>query len=89
MTCSHAVRRTRTPIYYKVRTVVRATFWTLVIYGVLLTMSWFAQLGQKPECPIDLNEDFTYSVNGPFVPGECDPGRNVTLYGNQTWGWTE
>lgn len=89
MTHLYLVRRTRTPLYYKVRTLVRAVFWTLVVYGVMLSVAWFSQLGQRPECPVVLNEDFTYTPTGTFVLGECSGGPNVTLYGNNTWGWTE
>lgn len=77
------------PIYYSVRTVVRWVFWSLAMWGLLLTLSWVSNLGDKPECPITLNDDFTYTANKTFVLGECYAGHNITLNGNNTWEWTQ
>ena len=89
MSSSTAIRPYHPPIYYKVRTVVRATFWTLVMYGFILLASWISQIGDKPACPITLNDDFTYSTQAPFDANQCDPGVNITLFDTNRWGWTQ
>jgi len=82
-------RKPHPPIYYKIRTVVRVGFWGSVAVGVTSFASWFAQLDDKPECPITLNSDFTYDTHSEFDPTKCSAGHNVTLIDDHHWGWTD
>ena len=75
------------PIYYKIRTVVRFAFWGSVGAGLTACASWFAQLDDKPACPITLNSDFTYESHGSFDRSSCDAGRNVVLVDSTRWEW--
>lgn len=79
----------RSRSYYTIRSIVRFTFWTTTITGAMFAAVWVSEIGQKPECPIRLNFDFTYTQLAPFDSNECTPGDNVTLTGPQTWAWTE
>jgi hypothetical protein len=79
---------THPPIYYKVRSVVRFCFWTGLIAGLMVISSWITGLNNKPECPVTLNFDFTYTAHADFDPNECTAGHNVSLLDGYRWGWT-
>lgn len=81
-------RKPHPPIYYKIRTFVRVAFWSSVVIGLTTFASWFSQLGDKPECPVILNSDFTYQKLADFDPTECTAGYNVTLLEDFRWIWT-
>ena len=80
-------RKSHPPIYYKIRTVVRCAFWGSVGAGAILTASWISQIGDKPECPITLNSDFTYTTLEAFDPATCWAGDHVELLDKYRWGW--
>lgn len=82
-----------TPIYYKVRSVVRFAFWASLFGGTVLIGKWLvdtAYSDQRPACPVDIKPDFTWAKSGAdinFALAECRPPRNIVLYNDGTWGW--
>jgi hypothetical protein len=73
--------------YYIIRSAVRFVFWTTVFTSAMYGAIAIAQIGQKPECPITLNIDFTYEINEPYDPDTCDLPTNITLESGW-WRWT-
>jgi hypothetical protein len=82
-----------TPIYYKVRSVVRFAFWASLFSGTVLVGKWLVDTAygdHRPACPIDIKHDFTWSrLDGTtaFTLTDCRPPQNVVLYNDGTWGW--
>ena len=81
-----------TPLYYKIRTVVRTVFWTAVALGAFVALNAFLNGVQdknsKPVCDVTLERDFTWSWNGTAIHlTTCDSPEDVVLNVDGTWRW--
>jgi hypothetical protein len=81
------------PIYYTVRTVVRAVFWSGMALAALLMATWIvdqAYADDRPACPVEVNKDFTWRRTGdPFVLAECRQPQGIVLERDGTWRWRD
>ena len=82
---------TRSRNYYKVRTIVRISFWSSVALGGFLAVGKVTahhDETDKPPCDISLHIDFSWSWNGWAVPlDECSTPKDVVVKNDGTWDW--
>lgn len=79
-------RKSHPPVYYHIRSLVRGVFWTGVFAGAVFGISAVVN-NDKPECPVTLNFDFTYTVDEPYDPASCREPINVILKDDGRWEW--
>ena len=77
------------PIYYKVRSIVRWLFWTMVYFIALVLFGLVLEGDQSQECDVDLLFNFTWTSDKPIDLSQCVPPSNVTLFRDGRWAWTE
>ncbi len=80
------------PMYYKVRSVVRFAFWSAVGLGVFSLLNFVlngvSEDNSKPVCDVTLDRDFTWSWNGTAIHlTTCDSPQDVVLNVDGTWRW--
>jgi hypothetical protein len=79
--------------YYKIRSVVRATFWSGLCGGLLFgAIKVSDSYGDKrPECDVTVNVDFTWDNNttNPIDLATCRAPHQMVLESDGTWGWYE
>lgn len=81
------------PIYYTIRSIIRWTFWSGVVFVLIIIFGKFVSLFDgEPDtpCPAILNIDFTWS---PAVDSidlkSCRHPNNVILKEDGTWEWEQ
>ena len=85
---------TKTPLYYRIRSIVRFAFWGGLIMIALFGITRLADIldphNDNP-CPIVLNANFTWENDGQMFVDitKCDAPSNATLHQDGTWEWTE
>jgi hypothetical protein len=86
---TEAMTTTQHPqIYYTVRSIVRWTFWTGVVFlGVVF-------IGRSVDtaparCDIQLERNFTWTNDKGVDISKCSAPHNVVLRSDGTWGWEQ
>lgn len=80
--------RKHPPIYYKVRSVVRWTFWTgIAMLGVVYLGRVVDTAPTK--CDVQVNRDFTWSNPKGVDISQCSHPVNVILHEEGTWEWEQ
>ena len=77
--------------YYRIRSVVRGTFWSGLcgglLFGVIQVSNSYGD--QRPPCEVTVNIDFTWDNNtaSPIDLTTCRPPQQMVLEDNGTWRW--
>jgi hypothetical protein len=76
------------PIYYRVRSVVRWTFWTSIFFLTVVYLGYVVNTN-KPDCDIQVDRNFTWSNPKGVDITACSAPNNVILNKDGTWRWAE
>ncbi len=75
-----------TPMYYKVRSVVRWTFWSGVFFFGVVFIGRAVDT-DAPRCDVQVNRDFTWTNERGVDISKCSAPKNVILHSDGTWDW--
>lgn len=78
---------THPPIYYTIRTIVRATFWSLLALGTLYSLTTLL-VDNRESCDITIRTGGTWVANNePVNVTKCVAPQYMILHQNGTWEW--
>jgi hypothetical protein len=79
--------------YYKIRSVVRVTFWSGLcgglLFGAVKLLDTYED--KTPKCEVTTNVDFTWANNttNPIDLSTCRHPQGIVLESDGTWRWYE